>query len=645
VDQLEDRNTQFDAASRALEAKQAAEMTAERAENNAIIRPMRAEIERAENGNTLDWAWRRLTGLESSRSRLGTGKLVEAVGEELAEVFVTGFKRWWRRHEPPLPEPGSPFIPTHNLIGLTGLSFEIEHGLDLQHLTDAEAERAARYALYELNGFPMWFDALVAAHPLQARSVLARAVHNEWVAKVENYGVIARARYEPSRTAELVRDLVILEIERDAPGHVRTVRHAVTALLLATLPGRDAASALHRHVEATAAEDNIQVLIEWLRGWSHLAPENAARWLRRLAASDRPRFVPVVAALAALLEEDFDEPQTGLTLAWSPAALESWVQMLHIAVRPEDDIKHAGAGMYRVEARDQAQSFRERCVTKLSRDPSRSAFDALRRIQASKDMAPYADLVSNLVENQLTIAAEELATPWTEADILAVERGDERPPRTNGDLFALLQRHLARVAALLENDDFSYAVLFGETLSEKVIQCWVASSLKLLSHGLYTVEREPAAQDDKLMDISITVPGVGRIPVEIKPLYMDRYSYPELQKFVSEQLLGRYMRPASIDRGIFLLVPLVTRTWKVRGRQLTFDQLFRKLTTHAKTVGTRAYKEIAVMSVDIAKARQKKLEKTDAPRAHQAKLAKTSALQPQDAPRKRKADSSVRRRR
>lgn len=167
-------------------------------------------------------------------------------------------------------------------------------------------------------------------------------------------------------------------------------------------------------------------------------------------------------------------------------------------------------------------------------------------------MKPYEEMVDRLILAELTAAAEDRATPWIEDDILAVERGGERPPRTAADLFALVRRHLVQVAELLENDAFSYAAIFDKKERERAVQCWVASSLKLVSRGLYTVEREPAVQDDKLMDISITVRGVGRVPIEIKPLYASRYSYPKLKAFISDQLVERYMRLAAVDRGIFL---------------------------------------------------------------------------------------------
>jgi hypothetical protein len=524
-----------------------------------------------------------------------------------------------------MPQPGSSSVALVDVAGLTGLSLEVERELDFASLTDVEVERAVRYALYELNGFPLWFDALVAAHCGKVRAVLEGVVHAEWAATMENHGVISRAPYEPLRTAELVRELVIAELERGAPGHTRTVHYAIGVLLLSTPPGRDIAGVLGKYVAASASGE-VQALAEWLRGWSHFAPERAASWLQKLATSNEARFLPVVEALAALLEEDFDgDGRLVATPAWTPAALEAWVRMLHIAVRPEDDVDHLEGQVYSPGTRDHAQQFRSRCIFRLARDPSREAFAALRRIRASKEMKPYAEMVDRMIRAQLTAAAEHLSTPWTEDDILTVERGDERPPRTTADLFALVRRHLVEVAKLLENDDFSYAALFDKKEREREVQCWVASSLKLLSRGLYTVEREPAVQDDKLMDISLTVPGVGRVPVEIKPLYASRYPYAKLKEFVSDQLVGRYMRPAEVDRGIFLLVPLTPRRWVIEGRRLSFDQVHKKLEGHARNVGGRAYKEVVVMGIDIAKARTKTKKKATKKKATKKKATKKKA--------------------
>jgi hypothetical protein len=112
------------------------------------------------------------------------------------------------------------------------------------------------------------------------------------------------------------------------------------------------------------------------------------------------------------------------------------------------------------------------------------------------------------------------------------------------------------------------------------------------------------------MDISITVPGIGRIPVEIKPLYATRPSYGQLERFASGQLVGRYMRPASVECGIFLMVPLVKKKWQVDGRTVTFEEVQTRLAKYARDVAVKKGKEVVVASINVAAARVGKAKAT-----------------------------------
>jgi hypothetical protein len=614
---VESEEARTDALRRASEAKRVAEKAALRDENISHIQVFREDIEAGRNGWALAWAWPHLTDGGNKQGRIGTGQLAEQVGEDLANAFMVGFQKWWRQYEPPLRQPGDNSVPGEALAGLTGLSLEIANGLKLATLSDADVDRAVRYALHELNGFPGWFDDLRQAHPVRVTSVLRQVISGEWGATVAHHGVISRAPYEAAGTAELLRELVIDELERGAPGHPVTLHSAISALLPPTRASRNVTTVLERHVTDCAGHD-APVRVEWLRGWSHFAPEDAAKWLQKLAESDEATFLNITEQLAAMLEEDFDERTRPVAPAsWTPEALEAWVRILLTAVRPEDDIHRANGRVYSPNSRDDAQDFRRRCVNLIARNPSQAAYEALRRLRAVEEMLPYADEIDGIISFQLDEAAESLATPWSENDILAFEKGDERPPKTNADLFALVLHHVTQVAGLLENADFSYASLFDEDQPEKEVQCWIASSLELISRRLYSVERESEVQDDKKMDISITVPGVGRIPIEIKPVYGERPSLSALKEFVSSQLIGRYMRPADVERGIFLLVPLKNRRWNEGGRRLTLDEVRSELQEFANQVGAKADKRVTVMCIDIAKARSKAVGKVRQGDRHQ----------------------------
>lgn len=606
LDAPTDAEAIFEKRRRQQEARDARKKVLLREKN---IKALASRVERIVAGDdehALTWAWPLLEGPTTRYERIGTAQLIESVGDELAEKFVFGFRKWWRRYQPSLPVPGENSTPFVVLAGLSGIYFDVEAGLELAALSSEDARRAAIYALHEINGLPSWFERLMETHPLEVREILGSAARNEWVATVEHHGVLSRAPYEPEPIAVLVSELVGSLMRQGQPGDARNLRHAVNALLVSPERAPDVADVLRERLEeAVAASAGTQA--EWLRGWTHFAPEVAAAWLERLRGAAPADFDALTARVAAGLEQDLgDRPRTRANYAWTPHAFESWTRLLHAAVRREEDIVRPSGRMFSPGERDQAQTFRNRCLVSLARDASHAARDALLRLRDTPELHSCRDIVERGLELQLAVAADAAATPWSEQDILLVESGDERPPRSVDELCALVRAHLRRVATLLENDDFSYAGLFAEDVDEQEIQRWVASSLMLVNRGLYNVEREPEVQDQNLMDISVSAPGVGRVPIEIKPLYRTRYTVSQLEDCIREQLLGRYMRPSAVTHGVLLLVPVVQRAWRVAGRQLEFGTLVSELEKYAEQLGAKNGKNIFVATVDIAAARAKR---------------------------------------
>jgi hypothetical protein len=192
----------------------------------------------------------------------------------------------------------------------------------------------------------------------------------------------------------------------------------------------------------------------------------------------------------------------------------------------------------------------------------------------------------------------EAATPrWTEDAILAVENGDERRPSTIEELFNLVSRHLRRVRRLVENDDFSYRALLRRAPREREIQLWTASSLRLISRGLYSLVRENVVDDDKEVDISAVADGVGRVPIEIK--VVDKYSTRKLMRCIEDQLLGRYMQPRDVRYGILLAVRSTKTKWKLGHKSGGFLDLKQALRAHASEVGARHDKVIRLETIDL----------------------------------------------
>ena len=268
------------------------------------------------------------------RARRNVVGLRELVGDELAESFIAGFKAYWRRQDAPIREAGNNQIRVVVLVGLTGLTLEIQDGLELRILSPSEAELAARYALYELNNFPFWFDDLIDAHPQAVLNVLRSALAEEWRNQSEHHGVLRFASYASQRTREFMRQVVIELLEIGSPGHVRTLDYAIDALLTSTADVARVDAIIKREIEAAA--NSADHLSEWLRAWIHFEPIAAAEWCESLRADDADRFRNVIEKTASLVEEDLDErlSRVSASALLAPGALERWIRLLYLGVRP-----------------------------------------------------------------------------------------------------------------------------------------------------------------------------------------------------------------------------------------------------------------------------------------------------------------------
>src|SRR5262249_34796159 len=97
-------------------------------------------------------------------------------GYEVADRLRSILLRMWRKDEPTLrserpPDKKNTFLVRWQL-GLAAIYAEAEDPLWATKLSDEEARLAARFAPVELNGFPSWLDALVAAHPTAVDAIL-----------------------------------------------------------------------------------------------------------------------------------------------------------------------------------------------------------------------------------------------------------------------------------------------------------------------------------------------------------------------------------------------------------------------------------------------------------------------------------------
>jgi hypothetical protein len=566
-----------------------AEDTETRKKNELELRPRLADIESGKDLAVLRWAFRAIRERKSSsstpatRSSFDLGTLEARVGSDLAASVVRGLKAFWRQ------EPGGEVpISDAATVALTGLTMAVQDGLVFAELSAAEAELAARYSLFAPAAFPFWVDDLVGAHPEVVHRVLDEALAREWSDTSGSAGVMHLVSGATPRVSALVRDIVLGLLEGGSPAAPTTSRTAVRVLLTTSGDAVRLAVLAHREVEQGGRDD--EELAHWLRLWAHFDPAAAARWAFRAQGREHgfPKTLVLERAMAHLandLEGVFDR-QVESVLS-TPDGLATWIRALLAQSQPRKT-----NGDVREDSRER---LLQRCQSLLASNVSRAAHDRLRALAEDPSLVAFRRGVIWLVEHQLQAAAETNARRWVEEDILGVERGDEKQPRDLGELFTMVKRHLTEVGQLLdEKEDFAYGELF-DGVDEPPIQRWVASCLQTRARHLYSVVRENMVARSKEVDISAFVPGLGFVPIEIKPL---KYTKRQLMCHIERQLLGLYMKTSDRRYGVFLLFLQPgkgQKKWRNRG---TRDALLHNLQVHANKVAGALGKMIHVAVID-----------------------------------------------
>jgi hypothetical protein len=562
----------------------------ERADLEKDIEARRPGIESGEDGNALMWAWDHLHN-GGSDDRLDPVRLRSKVSDNYVDLFLKGIRASWRRHDVGPPRMDSRIV-VMAMVGLAGLALDVRAGLDLSSISESDATRAARYAMHALNKLPFWFADLFRAHTDAVRKVLQEAIDAEWTHPNEHHGVLRLASSSSAEVTLAVRKIVLDLLARGAPAHLRTTQYAIDVLLTSSSDATGVAAIARR--ELAKAGTDAKAAEQWLRPWVHVEPIEAADWFAaHTDAVGREQFLET----AARVEQDLDgsAPRAEGSRLMSPAALRVWIRLLFRFAPPSEDLQHAGA--HRMGARDFVQRLRERCLARLADMVTREAHDVLNGLIDDPLMRKHDEMLRRLAERQVAAGAEAGRPSWTEEDIVRVEQQDEKMPRSLQELCTLVRSHLDDVARLVMNDDFSYRGLFTKTTYEREIQLWVASCLRERARGLYSVVRENVVDDDKEVDISAFAPGVGSIPIEIKPL--GSYSAEQLVMVARQQLLGQYMQPPDRSYGILLLVRRDKVAWHIKNRNVDFGVLLGHLREEVEILRRDTDKTIYLESIDL----------------------------------------------
>lgn len=338
--------------------------------------------------------------IEGEGMRTGRGEgaewkaLIPEFGEAVAEAYRDGAIRQWRGFRPSLRSEGgsNSSIPYSLIFAMAGL--EIEAGGDgtgLVALGDDEAQLALRYVLWELNGFPRWFEPLYRARPEMARSLIWS--ETRWELETSSseeslhYVLHDLVYYAPWLHSEIAV-LIVEWLGGHDIANADCLRYARHILISGGTPSQTLATLAKSKTEsATTPKEQLP---SWYALWVDTDPDAAILAVEAkidsLSSDSATSFAEafVVSLLGGRGEHI---PVVGAFR--TPEHLQTLYVLMHKHIRVADDIDRANKGIYSPTRRDEAQEARSRLFSLLAEIPGESTYRAITQLASDHPEPDY----------------------------------------------------------------------------------------------------------------------------------------------------------------------------------------------------------------------------------------------------------------
>ncbi|NTV68029.1 MAG: hypothetical protein HGB06_10205, partial [Chlorobaculum sp.] len=540
--------------------------------------------------------------------------LINQYGIDIAELYRDWAVSIWRHNILKLYSEGIPFdaeLSWAVVIGLSGLEIEAHENAEWpKHLNDTEVELSCRYASYELNGFPVWFQGLFETYSEIVGDFLLKEISYELsIETIEsdtNYIISDLSwsgQWAWNQLAPRIYDILINSEPRNLSNLDK---------LLKILHGSNYSSELIAELACQKCKslDDLRHLARWFAVWTCVEPEKAIpSFSSQIEMIVDPKeqtlfaMIFVTHLFVGRVVEQRGEEQYKRDKFKTPVHLKTLYLLMNEYIRREEDInRFAEADCYTPELRDDAQDARESLLNALKMIPGKESYMALVEIAQKhhdKSARPWIMLDAKTLAEQ-----DGDLEPWSPMQVRDFNDEQERTPSNHKELAELAILRLLDLKDDLEQGDSSNASLLMQ-VKEIEVRKYIANELDKTAHGRYSIQQEYELADGKKPDIrfqgnSIDAP----VPVELK--IADNWKDQKLFERLENQLCGDYLRDNRSGRGIFLLVYRGEKQpWKVpeRDDRLNFDHLIAALKNHWAKISPRFpnIEEIKVIGIDLTK--------------------------------------------
>ena len=570
---------------------------------------------------TLYYLYNWLNEAKSDRVRYclwDKGALVEAFGQEVADLAQTSFRNLWRATPPTLWSGRSAKdrdgMPYSCIFGLQGLLGEASTPGWTAFLSSVEARTAAAYATNELNEFATFVADLTESHPQEVQEVIGHEISAE-LRLCGHHNILPALQHLVHADVKLKRLLVPRlmnelkwwpkDYKKGKESHWEYHLELVFRILDSSENEADRKAIAQECLNHYETDPADPLALVWLRGLFRFdAARGTEALIKTFSDGDDPdtreRAIETFAALLGRHQAiDFkipDPDQRALLLG-------QLVRLAHTFVRPQDDAVHEGA--YTPDTRDNAETARNCLFSWLLGTPGTEACRIVLELAEEKVFVRSGDRLRLLARQGTATDAE--FQPFDSKYVTKLERCYEIPPQDRNGLFTLMMNRLEDIDHDLAHHDFTIRQTIGRIPNELEMQRYLALEFDARSKGVYEVTREEEVADQKRTDIRLLAGNCGQKAVmEVK--IADKWTARELEEALRAQLVGKYLRHASGKIGCLLLTYHgKKRYWKhpQTGKRIKFPELVATLKDKAQAIEAETQQDIriTVFGLDLAGAR------------------------------------------
>jgi hypothetical protein len=525
-------------------------------------------------------------------------------GHDIAQAFRDGLVAYWRLHKAQLRSEGKPSnsTPYTTILGLTGLTIQAREEPDWYiGLTTSEVELAFRYAMNQLNGFPVWFDQLYQTYSDHIAELFNIEISYYFQSDENEFSyIIGDLSHHPSLIHPKTTEHLFALLAHENPKGIKRLEQSLEILLKTANTAR----------LADLAQQNVQQGAPHLSLWFALlvstqpvaAFELLKAFIEQLPnAQDKLDFCQNF--IHYLMGGRFNHGKFFSPALRNATVLKNLFLLMHQYIKKSDDINRAGGGVYSPTLRDHAQDARDGLFNLLKDLEGKDTYIALKELATEHPDPTYQPWMAHHALEHAERDATQ--TAWAIQDVLDFQNSLDRMPSTGQELFELVNMRLGDLKHELEQGDSSISKIINEGVKEETdMRVYIGDWMRKCAHGRYSIPQEEELADAVRPDFRVHGAGVDLIvPIELK--LAERWTGNNLFERLENQLAGDYLRDSRSQYGIFLLVykdRSRKKNWDVNSNSLNFTALLDALQQHWYAIQERYsnIQDIQVIGIDLS---------------------------------------------